>query len=65
VKAGGAVMISDLEFNSDYVRDVIVPIVSSPAKLSEMTKVTLSLGHKDSAADLAALVLSVAGKVRP
>ena len=65
VKAGGAVMISDLEFNADFVRDQILPVVSNPTKLNEMSKVTASLGHKDSAADLAALVLSVAGKVRP
>jgi UDP-N-acetylglucosamine--N-acetylmuramyl-(pentapeptide) pyrophosphoryl-undecaprenol N-acetylglucosamine transferase len=64
VKAGGALMVSDLEFNSDYVRDQIIPIVSSPKALSEMSKLTLSLGHKDSAADLAELVLGVARKAR-
>jgi len=64
VKAGGALMIPDLEFNSDFVRDQILPIVSNPAKLSEMSLVTSSFGHKDSATDLAELVLSVAGKVR-
>jgi UDP-N-acetylglucosamine--N-acetylmuramyl-(pentapeptide) pyrophosphoryl-undecaprenol N-acetylglucosamine transferase len=65
VKAGGALMIPDLEFNADFVRDQILPIVSDPAKLSEMSKVTSSFGYKDSATDLAELVLSVAGKVRP
>ncbi len=65
VKAGGALMIADLEFNSDFVQDQILPIVSNPEKLSEMSKVALSFGHKDSATDLADLVLSVAGKTRP
>ena len=64
VKAGGAVMISDLEFTSDFVRDQILPIVTNSAKLSEMAKQSSSLGHKDSAADLAKLVLSVAGKAK-
>jgi UDP-N-acetylglucosamine--N-acetylmuramyl-(pentapeptide) pyrophosphoryl-undecaprenol N-acetylglucosamine transferase len=64
VKAGGALMISDLEFNAEYVRDQIIPIVSSPKAISEMSKVTFSFGHKDSAADLAELVLAVARKAR-
>jgi len=64
VEAGGAIMISDLEFNADFVRDQILPIVSNPTKLAEMSKVSSSLGHKDSAADLAKLVLSVAGKAK-
>jgi len=64
VKIGGALMISDLEFTSDYVRDQIIPIVTSPKALSEMSKLTSSLGHKDSASDLAELVLGVARKAR-
>jgi UDP-N-acetylglucosamine--N-acetylmuramyl-(pentapeptide) pyrophosphoryl-undecaprenol N-acetylglucosamine transferase len=64
VEAGGAIMISDLEFNADYVRDQILPIVSNSVKLREMSVRSSSLGHKDSAADLAKLVLSVAGKAK-
>lgn len=64
VEAGGAIMISDLEFNADFVRDQILPIISNATKLNEMSKVSSSLGHKDSAADLAKLVLSVAGKAK-
>ncbi len=64
VEAGGAIMISDLEFNADFVRDQILPIMSNATKLNEMSKVSSSLGHKDSAVDLAKLVLSVAGKAK-
>jgi UDP-N-acetylglucosamine--N-acetylmuramyl-(pentapeptide) pyrophosphoryl-undecaprenol N-acetylglucosamine transferase len=64
VAAGGALMISDLEFNSEYVRDQILPVISNSTKLNEMAKASSSLGHKDSAADLAKLVLSVAGKAK-
>jgi UDP-N-acetylglucosamine--N-acetylmuramyl-(pentapeptide) pyrophosphoryl-undecaprenol N-acetylglucosamine transferase len=64
VEAGGAIMISDLEFNLDYVREQILPIISNPTKLSDMAQRSSSLGHKDSAADLAKLVLSVAGKAK-
>lgn len=64
VQAGGAIMISDLEFNPEYVRDHILPIVSDLSRLLEMSKASASLGHKDSAADLAKLVMSVAGKAK-
>lgn len=64
VEAGGALMISDLEFNAEYVRDQILPVISNLAKLREMAKASSSLGHKDSAADLAKLVLSVAGEAK-
>ena len=64
VEAGGAIMISDLEFNSEFVREQILPIVSNSSRLLEMSKASASLGHKDSAADLAKLVMSVAGKAK-
>ncbi len=64
VEAGGAIMISDLEFNAEFVREQILPIVSDSSRLLEMSKVSASLGHKDSAADLAKLVMSVAGKAK-
>jgi UDP-N-acetylglucosamine--N-acetylmuramyl-(pentapeptide) pyrophosphoryl-undecaprenol N-acetylglucosamine transferase len=64
VEAGGALMISDLQFNADFVRDQILPLVTNATKLNEMSKESSSLGHKDSAADLAELVLSVARKAK-
>jgi len=64
VEAGGAIMISDLEFNADFVRDQILPLVTSATKLSEMSTASASLGYKDSAADLAKLVLSVAARAK-
>jgi UDP-N-acetylglucosamine--N-acetylmuramyl-(pentapeptide) pyrophosphoryl-undecaprenol N-acetylglucosamine transferase len=64
VEAGGAIMISDLEFNSDFVREQVLPIVNNPTKLKAMSKASSALGHKDSAADLAKLVLFVAGKAK-
>ena len=64
VDAGGALMISDLEFNAEYVRDQILPVISNSTKLNEMSKASSSLGHKDSAAALAKLVLSVVRKAK-
>ena len=65
VEAGGAIMISDLEFNAEFVREHILAILSDSSRLLEMSKASASLGHKDSAADLAKLVMSVAGKAKP
>jgi UDP-N-acetylglucosamine--N-acetylmuramyl-(pentapeptide) pyrophosphoryl-undecaprenol N-acetylglucosamine transferase len=64
VEAGGAITISDLEFSVDFVRDQILPILNDSKTLSEMSQVSSTFGHKDSAAELAKLVLSVAGKAR-
>jgi UDP-N-acetylglucosamine--N-acetylmuramyl-(pentapeptide) pyrophosphoryl-undecaprenol N-acetylglucosamine transferase len=64
VDAGGAIMISDLEFNADYVQEQVLPIVSNSTKLRDMAQRSSLLGHKDSAKDLAKLVLSVAGKAK-
>jgi UDP-N-acetylglucosamine--N-acetylmuramyl-(pentapeptide) pyrophosphoryl-undecaprenol N-acetylglucosamine transferase len=60
VEAGGAIMISDLEFNADFVLDRIMPILSDVNELNKMSNISASFGHKDSAADLAKLVLSIA-----
>jgi len=64
VEAGGAITISDLEFSVDFVRDQILPILNDSKTLSEMSQVSSTFGHKDSAAELAKLVLSVAGKAK-
>ena len=49
-----------LEFNADFVLNQVMPILSDAKKLSEMSKISASFGHKDSADDLAKLVLSIA-----
>jgi UDP-N-acetylglucosamine--N-acetylmuramyl-(pentapeptide) pyrophosphoryl-undecaprenol N-acetylglucosamine transferase len=64
VDAGGAMLISDIEFNADFVRDRVLPILADPQMLNAMSRASASLGHKDSAADLAKLVMSVAGKAK-
>jgi UDP-N-acetylglucosamine--N-acetylmuramyl-(pentapeptide) pyrophosphoryl-undecaprenol N-acetylglucosamine transferase len=64
VDAGGAMMISDVEFTSDYVRTHILPIVTNLEKLNEMSIASAKLGHKDSATDFAKLVMSIAGKAK-
>lgn len=64
VEASGAIMISDLEFSADYVRENVVPILTNSKLLNDMSAASASLGYKNSAADLAKLVMSVAGKAK-
>ncbi len=64
VDSGGAIMISDVEFTADFVRNQILPVVTNAEKLAEMSKASARLGHKDSATELANLVLTIAGKAK-
>lgn len=59
VNAGGAVLISDLEFTADFVEKQILPILRNDSTLAAMAKASAALGHKDAAAALGALVLAV------
>lgn len=59
VMAGGAVLISDLEFTADFVEKQILPILRNDGALAAMAKASAALGHKDAAGALADLVLSV------
>lgn len=62
VANGGALMISDMEFTADFVRDHILPIVMNDSELKTMSDASQAMGNKNSAADLAELVMSVARK---
>lgn len=59
VMAGGALMISDLEFTADFVEKQILPILRNDSTLAAMATASAALGHKNAAAALADLVLSV------
>ena len=62
VAAGGAIQVPDVELTANYLRDRILPLVSDPNTLVKMAQASKGLGHKNSASDLADLVLSVARK---
>ena len=62
VAAGGAMLVADLEFSVEYVRDQIMPVLLDDMRLQAMTTASATLGHRHSAALLADLVMSVARK---
>lgn len=64
VNAQGAVLVKDQDFNVDYVRNVIMPIMHSPETLSTMGSQSKSVGRADASARLADLVEEVLAKVQ-
>jgi UDP-N-acetylglucosamine--N-acetylmuramyl-(pentapeptide) pyrophosphoryl-undecaprenol N-acetylglucosamine transferase len=62
VAAGGAIQVPDVELTANYLRDRILPIVEDKNVLAKMAQASTGLGHKNSASDLADLVLSVVRK---
>lgn len=62
VTAGGAMLVPDLEFSVEYVRDQIMPVLLDDRRLQTMSTAIATLGHRNSASALADLVMSVARK---
>jgi len=63
VDAEGAILVKDADFNTDYVRNVIMPIMHSPERLFVMGQQSKSVGRADASVRLADLVEEVLAKV--
>jgi len=63
-QAGGGLIVDDADLSADWIRARLVPIVQDGATVAAMAEAAAATGHKDAAAELAALVLSV-GRRRP
>jgi len=59
VKAGGAVMVEDSNFTSDFVRNQVIPMISNSKALSAMTLAAKKVSIADGTERLLALVQSV------
>jgi UDP-N-acetylglucosamine--N-acetylmuramyl-(pentapeptide) pyrophosphoryl-undecaprenol N-acetylglucosamine transferase len=59
VEAGGAVLIDDSNFDSDYVRDQIIPLISNSKRLRDMSKAAKTASIADGTKRLYELVRSV------
>lgn len=60
IAAGGALLVPDAELTPAKVRDTVVPLLSDPARLAEMTAHAASAGHRDAAGVIAGMVLEAA-----
>lgn len=59
VEAGGALVVSDALFTSDYVRDQVIPLISNPKRLKAMSLAAKSASIADGTQRLYELVRSV------
>jgi len=56
VEHGGAIQVTDAQFNVEFVRDEVIPLVVSPARRNLMAERSRAFGHSNAAAELANLV---------
>jgi UDP-N-acetylglucosamine--N-acetylmuramyl-(pentapeptide) pyrophosphoryl-undecaprenol N-acetylglucosamine transferase len=59
-QAGGGLIVDDADLSADWIAAAVVPILRDRARLAAMAEAAAASGHKDAAAQLAALVLSIA-----
>lgn len=57
--AGGALMVDDADFTPEYVRSVLIPLISNAKRVKEMSANALSVGVSDGAQRLLDLVNGV------
>ncbi|WP_344678819.1 undecaprenyldiphospho-muramoylpentapeptide beta-N-acetylglucosaminyltransferase [Saccharopolyspora taberi] len=62
VTAGGARLVSDEEMTPQRVVEEVLPLARDAQRLQEMTRATLSTGHREADRVLAQIVLEVAGR---
>lgn len=66
VAAGGAVLVSDAEFTTDYVKNTVVPLLQDPQRLEAISTASLSQGRNDAAKVMAVMILDALGhQVQP
>lgn len=57
VDAGGGLLVDDGDFDADYVRRSVLPLLADPARLAAMGAAAAALGHREADEALADLVL--------
>src|SRR5215469_15418574 len=63
-QAGGGLIVDDADLSADWISSTLLPILQDGARVAAMAEAAAAAGHKDAAAELARLVLSV-GRRRP
>jgi UDP-N-acetylglucosamine--N-acetylmuramyl-(pentapeptide) pyrophosphoryl-undecaprenol N-acetylglucosamine transferase len=63
-RAGGGLIVDDADLSVDWITTQLLPILRDRAEIAAMSEAAAATGHKNAAAELAALVLSV-GRRRP
>lgn len=61
VAAGGGMIVTDAELTPAFVADTVTPLLGDPGRLAEMGRNAAAAGHRSAAAEVARIVLEVAG----
>ncbi len=59
VRAGGALLVNDADFNTDYVASTLIPLLSNKKLINEMNAKAKSVGKSDGSSELLRLVNGV------
>ncbi|MDQ0382333.1 undecaprenyldiphospho-muramoylpentapeptide beta-N-acetylglucosaminyltransferase [Amycolatopsis thermophila] len=62
VQAGAALMVDDADLSPAKVAELVIPLVTDPAKVAGMSAAAVGLGHREADEVLARIVLEVCGK---
>ncbi|GGC70953.1 undecaprenyldiphospho-muramoylpentapeptide beta-N-acetylglucosaminyltransferase [Hoyosella rhizosphaerae] len=60
VAAGGGIIAHDSELTRDYIIDHVIPLLTNPGRLTEMSAAAAGAGHRSAAAEVAKIVMDVA-----
>jgi UDP-N-acetylglucosamine--N-acetylmuramyl-(pentapeptide) pyrophosphoryl-undecaprenol N-acetylglucosamine transferase len=60
VDAGGGLLVADADLTADYLRGVVVRLITDAPRLAAMTDAAAGVGHRDAARRVAEVVLEVA-----
>ena len=63
VDAGGSIVVADVDFTTDYVSQVLIPVISNTRELSKMAATAKSVGVADGSRQLLDLVKQVLSRV--
>ncbi|GAA1339772.1 undecaprenyldiphospho-muramoylpentapeptide beta-N-acetylglucosaminyltransferase [Arthrobacter roseus] len=61
VAAGGALLVTDQEFTSEWINEELLPLATDDVRLSAMSSAALSLGSRDAAEQMAQMILAESG----
>ncbi|QDC14998.1 undecaprenyldiphospho-muramoylpentapeptide beta-N-acetylglucosaminyltransferase [Rhodococcus sp. DMF-1] len=61
VAAGGGMIVADEELTPAFVADTVIPLLRDATRLAEMGRRAAGAGHRSAAAEVARIVLDVAG----
>lgn len=62
VAQNGGRIVSDVNLTPKYVIDEVIPLLTDPARLNEMSRAAAGAGHREAADEVARIVLRVAGR---